>query len=207
MISLVVVFKAPITWFRRLYDWTIHWSRTKRAPQALFAIAFVESSCFPIPPDALLIPMVVGHRQSWVRFASICTIGSVLGALLGYFIGWGLYETIGKPIVEIYHLQSAVEMLGQKYIDNAFLVIFTAAFTPIPFKAITISAGLFNVPIPTLIFASLIGRAGRFFLISACLRLFGKKIKDSIEKYFDIFSIIFIVLLIGGFIALKFIFK
>lgn len=201
------IITAPLRFFRRLYDWTMHWARTRKAPYALFAIAFAESSFFPIPPDVLLIAMVVAHRDRWFRNALICTIGSVLGAFLGYFIGWGLYETVGRFIVDTYHLQEVVEMIGRKYADNAFLTIFTAAFTPIPFKAITITAGLFKIPLGTLIIASLVGRSSRFFIVAGALRLFGKKIADSIEKYFDIFSIAFIVLLVGGFILLKFVFK
>ncbi len=199
--------KAPLRWIRRLYDWTLHWARTKQAPYALFLIAFIESSFFPVPPDVLLIAMVVAHRKNWIRNAAICTLGSVSGAFLGYFIGWSLFETVGKFIVQTYHLEAVVRMLGEKYAQNAFVVIFTAAFTPIPYKAITITAGLFKIPLATLVIASIIGRSGRFFLVAGALRVFGKKISDSIEKYFDIFSIAFIILLAGGFFALKYFMK
>jgi membrane protein YqaA with SNARE-associated domain len=201
--GILYVLKAPLRWIRRLYDWTLHWARTKQAPYALFFIAFIESSFFPIPPDVLLIAMVVANRKSWLRNATICTIGSVLGALLGYFIGWSLFETVGKFIVQAYNLDAIVKMLGEKYAQNAFLVVFTAAFTPIPYKAITITAGLFKISIATLVIASIVGRAGRFFLVAAALRVFGKKISDSIEKYFDVFSIVFLLLLVGGFLAMK----
>lgn len=204
---MVYNLKAPLRWIRRLYDWTLHWAKTKQAPYALFLIAFIESSFFPVPPDVLLIAMVVAHRKNWIRNAAICTLGSVLGAFLGYFIGWSLFETVGKFIVQTYHLEAVVKMLGEKYAQNAFLVIFSAAFTPIPYKAITITAGLFKIPLATLIIASVIGRSGRFFIVAALLRLFGKKISDSIEKYFDIFSIVFILLLAGGFFALKYLIK
>jgi len=186
-----------------MYDWTIHWSKSKKAPYALLAIAFIESSFFPIPPDVLLITMVIAHKKRWFAYAAICTLGSVCGALLGYLIGWGLYETVGKFIVQTYNLKEVVEMVGRKYQENAFLTVFTAAFTPIPYKAITISAGLFKIPLFTLVIASIIGRAGRFFMVAGALRLFGKKISDSIEKYFDILSIIFVACLIGGFLILK----
>lgn len=195
--------QSPLKLFRKLYDWTKHWSKTKQAPYALFCIAFIESSFFPIPPDVLLIAMVVSDRKKWLRNALICTIGSVLGAMLGYLIGLVFYETIGKTIVNSYNLQEVVAIVGRKYSENAFLTVFTAAFTPIPYKVITIAAGLFRISLPTLIIASIIGRAGRFFLVSASLRMFGKKIEDSIEKYFDIFSLIFIIFLVGGFIFLK----
>lgn len=200
---LLTIVKAPLRLLRNLYNWTLHWARTPQAPVALFGIAFMESSFFPIPPDILLIAMVVAHRERWLRNAAICTIGSVSGALFGYFIGWSLYETIGKTIVEFYHLQPMMELVGRKYADNAFLTIFTAAFTPIPYKVITIAAGLFRISLGTLVIASLIGRAGRFFIVAGALRIFGDRIARSIEKYFDVFSIVFILLLIGGFLALK----
>ena len=201
------VIKAPLVWFRKMYGWTIHWSKTKNAPYALFGIAFIESSFFPIPPDVLLIAMVVAQRKKWLLNATICTAGSVLGALLGYFIGRVLFETAGKLIVDSYHLEAVVAMIGRKYQENAFLTIFTAAFTPIPYKAITITAGLFRISLPILIIASIIGRAGRFFLVAGSLRIFGERIQNSIEKYFDIFSIVFVILLAGGFLLLKYAFK
>jgi len=205
--KLIYIFKSPLRFLKKLYNWTMHWAQTKQAPYALFGIAFVESSFFPIPPDVLLIAMVISDKKKWIRFATICTIGSVMGALFGYFIGWGLYETVGKMIVDTYKLQNIVTLIGQKYQENAFFTIFTAAFTPIPYKAITITAGLFKISLSMLIFASIIGRAGRFFLVAGSLRIFGKKIADSIEKYFDIFSIVFVVLLVGGFLLLKLAFK
>jgi membrane protein YqaA with SNARE-associated domain len=195
--------KIPINFFRKLYSWTIHWAKDKNAPYALFSVAFVESSFFPVPPDVLLIAMVVANKKKWLRDAAICTVGSVCGALFGYLIGWGLYETVGKWIVGTYHLEKVVELIGQKYGENAFITIFTAAFTPIPYKAITITAGLFKISLTTLVIASIIGRAGRFFLVAGSLRIFGEKIEKTIEKYFDLFSIIFMVLLIGGFLVLK----
>jgi len=201
---LASIFKAPLKWFRKLYDWTVHWAKSPYANYALFGIAFVESSFFPVPPDVLLIAICIASPKKWWFSAFICTLGSFCGAYLGYFIGWGLYETVGKLIVETYHLQSAVTLVGQKYTENAFLTIFTAAFTPIPYKAITITAGMFNIPLVTLAVASIIGRAGRFFLVAGALRIFGKKIADSIEKYFDIFSIIFVVLLVAGALVLKY---
>lgn len=201
------IIKAPLRGFRKMYGWTIHWSKTKNAPYALFGIAFIESSFFPIPPDVLLIAMVVAQRKKWLRNAAICTAASVLGAFLGYFIGRVLFETVGKLIVDTYHLEAVVAMIGRKYQENAFLTIFSAAFTPIPYKAITISAGLFKISLPILIIASIIGRAGRFFLVAGALRIFGEKIQNSIEKYFDILSIVFVLLLVGGFLLLKYAFK
>lgn len=193
--------------FKRLYDWTLLRARTKNASYALFGIAFIESSFFPVPPDVLLIAMVVADKMKWLRYALICTAGSVIGALLGYFIGWGLYETVGKLIVDTYNLHAVVELIGRKYSENAFMTVFTAAFTPIPYKAITITAGLFKISLPVLIAASIVGRAGRFFIVAGVLRIFGKTIADSIEKYFNILSIAFVLLGIIGFILLKYAFR
>ncbi len=205
--GLIYILKAPIRLLRGIYDWTIHWARTSQAPYALFGIAFIESSFFPIPPDVLLIAMTVSDNKKWARYAAICTAGSVLGALFGYAIGFCFYEAIGRPIVEMYHFQQAMDLVGRKYAENAFLTVFTAAFTPIPYKVITIAAGLFRISLATLVTASIIGRAGRFFLVAGALRLFGKKIADSIEKYFDIFSVLFMLLLIGGFMTIKMLVK
>lgn len=202
--KIIYWLKAPTRLIRRLYDWTMHWAKTKYAPYALFLVAFIESSFFPIPPDVLLIAMVAANRRRWFIDAFICTIGSVLGALLGYLIGLVFYEVIGKLIVEVYKLQNVMTLVGQKYSQNAFLTVFTAAFTPIPYKVITIAAGLFKISLGVLVIASIIGRAGRFFLVAAALRIFGKKIQNSIEKYFDILSILFIILLVTGFWALKY---
>jgi membrane protein YqaA with SNARE-associated domain len=203
---VLAVVKLPVTALRRLYNWTIKWAGTKQAPYALAIVAFAESSFFPVPPDALLIPMVVARRNKWLRNALICTLGSVAGAVLGYVIGWGFYESVGKKIVDAYDLHHSMEIIGDKYAQNAFLAVLTAAFTPIPFKVFTIGAGLFSVSLPTLLLASLVGRAGRFFMVSALLRVFGEKISGFLEKYFDILSLVFVALLIGGFVAIKYLF-
>lgn len=204
MISINSILGAPARFFRFLYKWTMHWAKTPQAPYALFWIAFIESSFFIIPPDVLLIPMVASSGKKWLRFASICTAGSVAGAFLGYFIGWSLYETVGRLIVSTYNLQGAMDIIGQKYAENAFLTVFTAAFTPIPYKVITIAAGLFRIPLVTLTVASVVGRGARFFLVAGVLRIFGERIERTVEKYFDIFSIVFVLLLVGGFIIIKY---
>ena len=199
------IFEYPAKFIRACYDWTINWAKTKYASWALFLIAFAESSFFPVPPDVLLIPMVIAERKKWFQIAIICSVGSVLGALLGYFIGYQFYELIGQTIVDLYNLQSAVDIVSAKYHEHAFIAIFTAAFTPIPFKVFTIVAGLVKISVTTLIVASAIGRSARFFIVAILLRLFGEKIQYFIEKYFNLLTIIFVVLLIGGFVCIKFI--
>lgn len=205
-INFITIAKLPITSLRKLYNWTINWSRSKNAPYALFIISFAESSFFPIPPDVLLIAMTVANIKRWFANAIICLSGSLLGAIFGYLIGWGLYESIGQPIVDFYHAQATMDMIGTKFAENAFLFIFIAAFTPVPYKIVTISAGLFGLSLPVLLLSSLLGRGGRFLLVSGALRLLGKRFADTIEKYFDWFSIAFVLLLVGGFLAVKYLF-
>ncbi|MDD5021230.1 MAG: DedA family protein [Endomicrobiaceae bacterium] len=193
----------PLTLSRKMYDWTINWAKTKYAEYALFCISFAESSFFPIPPDVLLIPMVISDKKKWFRTALICSVGSILGAMLGYYIGYALFELVGQKIVDLYNLQHVVEMLRQRYQEHAFITVFTAAFTPIPFKAITITAGLFKISIFSLFIGSAIGRSARFFIVAGLIRIFGEKIQVFIEKYFNLLTVVFVVLLVGGFFALK----
>lgn len=188
---------------RHLYNWVVHFSETPYALAALFALAFVESSFFPIPPDVLLIPLVALNRRKWIYFAVIATIGSVLGGLLGYLIGYGFYELIGKPIFAHYGLEHVIGIVRQRYAANAFLAVFGAAFTPIPYKVFTIAAGLFHIPAGVFLVASILGRGGRFFLVAGLLAIFGKRARDLVERYFGILSILFLALLIMGFIVLK----
>lgn len=201
--SLTSLLLKPTRLMRKLYNWTLHWSKTKNAKFALFGLAFIESSFFPIPPDVLLIAMTVGNRIKWWIFASIATIGSVLGGILGYYIGFALFETVGQQIVDFYHLGKYFEIVQLKYGENAFLAVFTAAFTPIPYKVFTIAGGVFHIQLTALILGSLLGRAGRFFAVALALRMFGEKISNAIEKYFDILSLLFMALLIGGFLLLQ----
>lgn len=195
--------RTALRGLRRLYDWTLAWAEKPGATHALFWLAVAESSFFPIPPDVLLIALAVARPRRWLRLGAICTIGSVFGGVLGYFIGRGAYDVIARPIIEFYHLQQAVDLLSLKYQTYAFWAIFTAAFTPIPYKAFTISAGLFQVDLATLIVASIIGRGGRFFLVAGLLRLFGERMKRWIDRYFDLVTIIFTLLLVGGFVVLR----
>ena len=194
----------PFVIMRRLYDWTVSWAHRKSSNWALFGIAFIESSFFPIPPDVLLIPLVVAHPKAWWKKASICTAGSVAGAFLGYFIGVFLFETIGRAIINFYHLQAGFESVRIVYENNAFLAIFAGAITPIPYKVFTIASGVFQASLFTFFFASVLGRGGRFFMVAGAIRIFGKQIQYVIEKYFNILSIVFLVLLISGFIAVKY---
>lgn len=183
--------------------WVEGYAEHPHAQWALFIIAFTESSFFPIPPDVLLIAMAVMVPKKAFRYALICTAGSVLGGVFGYFIGWAFFETIGQPILQFYGAMGHYENVRVLYSEHAFLAILSAAFTPIPYKVFTIAAGTFEIPILTLITASIIGRAGRFFLVASLFYFFGAPIKKFIDKYFEILTVVFLVLLVGGFIVIR----
>lgn len=190
--------------WRRLYDWTLALAGHARARHALFWVAFAESSFFPIPPDILLIAMTTAVPHAWLRYAGVITAGSIVGGVFGYLIGAVFFSVIGEPIIAFYHAEDVVMQVGERYAAYAFWTIFTAAFTPIPYKVITISAGFFHVDIVIFLVASIIGRGLRFTIIAGLLRLFGEPIKAFIHRYFNILSIIFVLLLIGGFVAVKY---
>lgn len=196
---------SPFNLLRKLYDWTLSWAHTKYGLAALFILAFVESSFFPVPPDILLIALSLSIPSRAFWYALICSIGSVLGGMFGYYIGYAFYNTIGLWIINTFHYQQYFEIVKSMYEANAFLAIFAAAFTPIPYKVFTIAAGFFNINFWTLIIASIIGRSMRFFLVATLIFFFGKKIKTFIEKYFNLLTIIFLILLISGFLVIKYI--
>ncbi len=198
------LFGWPSRVVKKLYRWVVKWAGTRYAERALFGIAFAESSFFPIPPDPLLIAMTTVHPKKYIRFALICTGASVLGGLFGYLIGVTLFETVGVWLVNLYHLEAQFQIIGNRYAENAFLTIFTAAFTPIPFKLITIAAGVFRVNIFIFFLASVIGRGARFFLVAFLMHHFGQRYKDTIEKYVDVFSLAFVVILVAGFMVFKY---
>jgi len=195
---------APRRWLRALYDWTMHWADTRQSLVALFFIALAESSFFPIPPDVLLIAVVGANPRKWLKAASLCSIGSVTGAVIGYAIGWGFMATLGQRIVEFYQAQQAWDQVVRLY-NGEWGVWFLAgaAFTPIPYKVATIAAGATGMSIAPFIVVSLFGRAGRFFLVAALLRMFGPRIRSTVERNFDLAALTFFVLLVGGFLVLK----
>jgi membrane protein YqaA with SNARE-associated domain len=200
---------------RKLYDWVLHWADTKYGAVALFLLAFAESSFFPIPPDALLIALVLGARAKAFRLAANCTFGSVTGALAGYAIGHFLWWTPANEFTVLAqfffnHIPSFkptsffdIQKLYEQY---DFWIIFTAGFTPIPYKLITITSGAFNISMPMFVIASVISRGARFFLVALLIWKFGPHIKSFIDRYFNLLAIVFTVLLIGGFIAVKYLF-
>jgi len=198
---------------RKLYDWVLHWANTKYGAIALFLLAFAESSFFPIPPDALLIALVLGAQNKAFKFAANCTVGSILGALLGYAIGHFLWWTPSNEFTGIASFfftnipsftPEAFYKIQGMYEQYDFWIIFTAGFTPIPYKIITISSGAFNINIVMFIIASVVSRGARFFLVAFLIWKFGPQIKSFIDKYFNWLAIAFTVLLIGGFLVIKY---
>ncbi|MBX3245093.1 MAG: DedA family protein [Acidobacteria bacterium] len=183
--------------------WVEGYAEKPYAEWALFAIAFVESSFFPIPPDVLLIAMAVITPSKAFRFALICTAGSVLGGVFGYFIGMAFYEAVGIPILTFYGAMGHYETVQGLYQEHAFWAIVAAGFTPIPYKVFTIAAGAFEVSVWTLIIASIVGRGARFFLVASLFYFFGATIKKFIDKYFEILTVVFLVLLVGGFVIIR----
>lgn len=191
---------------RALYDWTLKWAAHKHAGTALFVLAFLESSIFPIPPDVLLVALVVAAPFTWKRLALITISGSILGGIAGYLIGFAFFEVVGQPIIDFYHAEAAFQSIGEKYNEFAFLTVLAAAFSPIPYKVITISAGVFKVNFVQFLLASIIGRSIRYTVIAFLLQKYGEPMKAFIDKYFDKLAILFTLLLIGGFIAIKYLF-
>ena len=189
---------------RQLYNWVLSYAESPHGLLALFILAFVESSFFPIPPDVLLIALALGKPRKAFIFAAVCSVGSVLGGVFGWFIGYALYETIGRPIVEFYHFQAQFEQVRQLYQGNAFVAIAIAGFTPIPYKVFTIAAGVFDVSLNTLILASALSRTGRFVLVAGLIFFLGERVRHFIEKYFDLLTVVFTILLIGGFFLIRY---
>ena len=201
-----------MSYLRRLYDWILHWAETNYGVPALFLLALAESSFFPIPPDVLLIPLALGARSKAIRFALVCSVASIVGGIAGYGIGyfswWSGAEAYSAVALFFFnHIPGFTEQvflnIQEKYEIYNFLIVFTAGFTPIPFKIITISAGAFSVNFPMFLLASTVSRSARFFLVALLIRQFGEPITVFIDKYFNVLSIIFTLLLIGGFLVLK----
>ncbi len=190
-------------WVRRLYDWVLSWADSRYGAVALFILAFVEASFFLIPPDVLLIALAVGRPRGSLYFAAICTAGSVLGGVFGYIIGYQLFDIIGQPIIDFYNAGEAFQRVGDLYRQNLVVALGTAGFTPIPYKVFTIAAGAFAVPFVPFVIVSAVSRGARFFLVAGLIRIWGPQIRDFIERYFNVLTVVFVVTLILGFLILR----
>jgi membrane protein YqaA with SNARE-associated domain len=191
---------------RKTYDWILHWSTTKHALPALAILSFAESSFFPIPPDVLLIAMAVAVPMKAFRYAAVCSVASVLGGMFGYFLGWQFMDLVGIHIVEFYHLGDKKATIEAMYKEYGAWAVGAAGFTPLPYKLFTLTAGAFNYNFPVFVLMSLVSRSARFFIVAGLIYKFGAPIKVFIEKYFNLLSIVFLVLLIAGFVLIKYIF-
>lgn len=194
----------PGRWVRVVYDWVLGWSESPYGSLALFVLALVEASFFLVPPDVLLIALCVGRPGRSLHFAALCTLGSVAGGVLGYLIGYQLYELVGRSIIELYDAGAAFERVGELYRANLVLALGTAGFTPIPYKVFTIAAGAFAVPFVPFVVISAVSRGARFFLVAGLIRIWGPQIRRFIDRYFNLLTLVFVVALILGFLVLKY---
>ena len=194
-----------MNWFRQVYDWVLNWSGTPYAVPALLVVSFTESSFFPIPPDILLITMAVATPKRAFYFATICSVASVFGGIFGYYLGFQFMDLIGNKIIGFYGLEHKFEKIAYLYNQNGGWAVAAAGFTPLPYKVFTLTAGAFKIDLWIFIIASAISRSARFFLVAGLIWKFGLPIKSFIEKYFNILSIVFFILLFVGFLLIKFI--
>ena len=189
---------------RRLYDWTLEKAAHRHAERWLAAISFIESSFFPIPPDVVLGPMCLARPDKAFRYALICTIASVIGALLAYAIGMFLFDTFGQWIIALYGLEKEFAGFADSFNDQGWAIVLLAGFTPLPFKVITIAAGATALPLHVLVIAAILSRAARFFLVAALLWKFGPPMQRLIDRHFALLTSLFGVLMVGGFVAVKY---
>lgn len=190
---------------QKTYDWMMRCASHKDAPTALAVVSFAESSFFPIPPDVMLIPMILAQRAKAWLYATIATVSSVLGGLAGYAIGYFIFEYIGEPILAFYGYGAKFAQAKQMFIDWGVWILIAKGWTPFPYKILTISAGAFHMPLLPFIVASIVARAMRFYLVAALLYWFGEPIRDFIEKRLSVVTSVFLVLLVGGFVAARFV--
>lgn len=191
---------------RRLYDWTLALAAHRRASWALAGVAFAESSFFPIPPDVLLIPMVLAERaRAWI-YAAVATAASVLGGAAGYAIGYFLFEAAGRPILALYGYGDEFASFAERYNAWGAWIVLFAGLTPFPYKVITIASGVTGLNFPVFMVASAAARGLRFVLVAALLYWFGPPVRGFIERRLGLLTILFVVLLFGGFIAARYVF-
>ncbi|MCH6574884.1 MAG: DedA family protein [Bacteroidetes bacterium] len=193
--------------FRRLYNWVLGWADTKYGVPALAIVSFAESSFFPVPPDPLLMALSLGKPKRAFWYALVCSVMSVLGGIFGYFIGWAFWGLMSSFFLTYVFSPEAFDFVRVQYEQNAFLTILGAAITPIPYKVFTVTAGVFHINLLYLILASAIGRSARFFLEAGLVYFFGEKIRNFIDKYFNLLVTLFFILVLAGFFIVKFLLK
>lgn len=191
---------------RRLYDWTMRLSAHPRAVPILGAVSFIESSVFPIPPDVMIVPMVLADRSRAWRVATVATAASVVGGLLGYAIGSLFFEALGQPILELYGYADKFEAFSDSYNEWGAWIVFGAGLTPFPYKVITIASGVTRLDLAVFVAASVLARGLRFYAVAGLLWWFGPPIRRFLDRYLGAVTAAFFVLLIGGFVALRYAF-
>lgn len=191
---------------KNTYDWLMRLSASKQAPTALAAVSFAESSFFPIPPDVMLVPMVLANRAKAWWYATIATVSSVLGGLAGYAIGFYLLELVGKPILAFYGKSGSLDVFNQAFTDYGAIILLTKGMTPIPYKVLTIAAGMAKMDLLTFVGASIVARAMRFFMVAGLLYYFGQPIREFIEKRLILVTTITVISIVGGFVLIKYLF-
>jgi membrane protein YqaA with SNARE-associated domain len=191
---------------RRLYDWMLSWADRKAGPAALLGISFAESSVFPLPPDPLLLALALGRPSKALVFATICTVGSVAGGVAGYAIGWFVWETVGDFFFRFVPgvTPEGFAQVQAWYSRWGFWAVFLAGFTPLPYKVFTLASGVFAISLPVFIIASTISRGARFFLVAGLVYFFGAPIQSFIDRHFNRLAWLFGILLVGGFVVLRF---
>jgi membrane protein YqaA with SNARE-associated domain len=187
--------------FRALYDWTLRLASHRHAIRSMAVISFCESSFFPIPPDVMVVPMVLARRDQAYLIATVCTISSVLGGILGYAIGMFLYDSVGQWLIRVYGMAEGIEGFRETYREWGAWIILIKGFTPIPFKLVTIASGIAAFSFPVFVAAATVTRAARFFLIAWLLRRYGATMQELIERRLTLVGWVFLILLIGGFAA------
>ena len=194
-------------WIRRLYDWVLGWAETPYGLPALAVISFAESSFFPIPPDFLLIALCLGVRKKWALYAGVCAAASVAGGVAGYAIGWGLWQAVDQFFFAYVPGFSEEQFQSVQDVYNRwnFWVVFVAAFTPIPYKVITVAAGVMSINLPMFVLAATVGRSARFFLVAFLLYKYGEPIRGFIDRWFNLLTIAAVIMVIAGFVVLKYI--
>ena len=207
--TIVRVFHQPLgldrgVMLQGIYKWTMRLAEHRHAGSALFAVSFIESSFFPIPPDVMLMPMVLAQRaKAWV-YATIATVGSVIGGFFGYAIGFFLFEQVAKPLLSIYGYLDKFDTFALQYNDYGAWIVFFAGVTPFPYKVITIASGATVLNLFVFGIASVAARGLRFFLVAALLYWFGPPIRAFIEERLGLVLTVFLILLFGGFLAIKY---
>lgn len=189
---------------QRAYDWTMRMASHRKAPHALFWVSFAESSFFPIPPDAMLIPMVLANRAKAWTYAGIAMMASVLGGVVGYAIGYFLYETLGLWVINVYGLATQSEAYRAAYNEWGLWIILIKGMTPIPYKLVTIASGAAAFNLWVFVAASIVTRGARFFIVAGLLYLFGDWIRDFVERWLTLVTTAFLVALIGGFVVVSY---